>query len=180
MMNHDLRFSELYNGNTHCLTFHDNDEVIIKWMTDVIISEVLNGGDVLAVNGIYPYTVRMRDRVCSVLDSNVRFGSGQKGMCLHAPCGQPGSVTFVTTEELGRFPHWASTGVTLVVWEDEPYDWILSDNSHIFSDKKKVVAFSYDPSHVMDNFKSIDLTSDEPKIILPYYPDPKYVNTEYC
>lgn len=173
MSTHDLSFSELYTSNTHCLTYHDKDDVIIKYMSEVIISEVLKGRDVLAVNGIYPYTVRIRDRVCAVLDSNVRFGSGQKGMCLRAPDGQPGSVTFVTTEEFGRFPHWSSTGETLVVWEDESYDWLLSDNVPLFCDKKKVVAFSYDPSHVIDNFKSIDLTSDEPIIVLPYSPNPK-------
>jgi hypothetical protein len=110
--NHHERFSEVYNDDNNqkiqVRTF-DDDLAYVLW-TDVIISEMLKGRNVLALNAIATTTERARERVAGCMQvkhkrSHIEGGSG--------------SVTFMTTEELERFPHWVNTGDTLVYWSDD-------------------------------------------------------------
>ena len=170
---HDFLVRLHYDEDDKFVTICEDDQQIMRYMTDVIINEVYgNQRDILVVNGIYPYTLALRDRVCSILDAGARF-PGQKGMCIKRPHGQ-GSATFVTYEELQRFPHWANTGSTLVIWGDEPYEWTVGDITKSCP-QKRVIAFSYDPTTVFDDsLTSLDLTSTPAELIESYNPNTKY------
>lgn len=173
----DLLFSKHYNDhytdNDKIITFCEDDQRTMRYMTDVIISEVYCcQRDILVVNGIYPYTIALRDSVCSIIDAD-SCGPGQKGMYIKRPRGQ-GSATFVTYEELQRFPHWANTGSTLVIWADEPYEWIIDDVIHSCP-QKRVIAFTSDPTiREINNITSLDLTSTKAELVDSYNPNTKH------
>lgn len=112
LTNHHERFSAIYNDDNNQLIqvrAFDDDLVYMLW-TDVIMMEMLNGRDVLAVNSIATTTERARERVAGCMRAKHRRSHIQ---------GSTGSVTFVTTEELERFPHWVNMGDTLVYWSDD-------------------------------------------------------------
>lgn len=169
---HDTEFNVKFNkcGVNNLQILSGDEDLCKRLWTETIISLVLSGRSVLAVNSMYDFTTMCKVRVADVLSSDSH--NVQKGMYVRNFHGdRTGDVTFVTTEELTRFPHWANTGDTLVFWQDDGSVDVSTYVPKTFSQGSKYV-FTSVGGQILTGFEICDLQF-EPEEVETYVPEQK-------